>query len=120
MKDLDRNKITLLDVRTADEFALCSIEGARNIPLDELRDRLDEIPQDKPIYVYCAVGLRGYLASCILRGNGWNDVKNLSGGYKTYNSSIRSLYPETPACTSDSIRDIDTQGTQKNFVKRLR
>lgn len=119
LKDLDRNKITLLDVRTADEFALCSIEGARNIPLDELRDRLDEIPQDKPIYVYCAVGLRGYLASCILRGNGWNDVKNLSGGYKTYNSSIRSLYPETPACTSDSIRDIDTQGTQKNFVKTL-
>ena len=119
LKDLDQNKITLLDVRTADEFALCSIEGARNIPLDELRDRLDEIPQDKPIYVYCAVGLRGYLASCILRGNGWNDVKNLSGGYKTYNSSIRSLYPETPACTSDSIQDIDTQGTQKNFVKTL-
>lgn len=110
LEGIDRSKVTLLDVRTADEFALCSIEGARNIPLDELRDHLDEIPRDKPVYVYCAVGLRGYLASCILKGNGWNDVRNLSGGYKTYDAAVHSLHPETPVCVSDAIiRDVDTQ-----------
>ena len=114
LKTLDRNKVTLLDVRTADEFALCSIEGAKNIPLDELREHLDEIPRNKPVYVYCAVGLRGYLASCILKGNGFQEVKNLSGGYKTYSAVMHSLSPEIPQCEPDAvIQDIDNQKAQK-------
>jgi rhodanese-related sulfurtransferase len=80
------DEITILDVRTEEETAGGqTIQGSLNIPLDELRERLDEIPIDKPVYVYCAIGLRGYLASQILTQRGFTNVKNLSGGYKTYN-----------------------------------
>lgn len=74
----------ILDVRTPEEYKLGSVRGSVNIPLDELRESLDEIPKDKPIYIYCAVGLRGYLALKILNANNYNQVKNLSGGYKTF------------------------------------
>lgn len=73
-----------IDVRTADEFALGHIPGFRNIPLDELREYLSELPKDKKIVVTCAVGLRGYLAYRILTQLGYSDVANLSGGYKTW------------------------------------
>ena len=85
MLTVNPNEITLLDVRTKRETAGGQIiQGSLNIPLDELRERLDEIPKNKPVYIYCAVGLRGYLASQILMQRGFADVKNLSGGYKTY------------------------------------
>jgi rhodanese-related sulfurtransferase len=74
----------LLDVRTSEENKDASIPGCLNIPVDELRLRLDEIPANKRIIIYCAVGLRGYLASRILTQNGFSNVYNLSGGYKTY------------------------------------
>jgi len=73
-----------LDVRTGEEFLLGALSGAANIPLDELRDRLPEVPKDRFILVYCSVGLRGYLAERILRQKGWTAVGNLSGGYKTW------------------------------------
>lgn len=73
-----------LDVRTEDEFSLGTIPGAVNIPLDNLRSRLVEIPKDRFIIAFCGVGLRGYLAERILRQNGWTEVANLSGGYKTW------------------------------------
>ena len=69
-----------MDVRTADEFGLGHIEGAVNVPLDDLRERLSEIPTGKPVWVYCGVGLRGYLASNILKANGYKEVRNLIGG----------------------------------------
>ncbi|WP_195373041.1 MULTISPECIES: CoA-disulfide reductase [Parabacteroides] len=81
----------LVDVRTADEYSLGTIPGAINIPVDELRNRLSELPKDKPIVVTCAVGLRGYLAYRILVQHGYKDVKNLSGGYKTW--SIATAKP---------------------------
>jgi len=81
---LKEGEAFLLDVRTEDEFVLSAIPGAVNIPLDGLRDRMDEIPNDKPIHVYCAVGIRGNIASRILTQRGYTDVRNLSGGYKTY------------------------------------
>lgn len=74
----------VIDVRTKEEFEFGYIDKAVNIPLDELRDRLSEVPTDKPIYVYCAVGLRGYIASRILLQHRYTTVYNLSGGYKTY------------------------------------
>jgi len=77
----------ILDVRTPDEFSLGAIPGAVNIPIDGIRDRLNEIPQDKNIYIYCAVGLRGYLASRVLMQHGFNNVFNLSGGYKLYQAA---------------------------------
>jgi Uncharacterized NAD(FAD)-dependent dehydrogenases len=77
----------ILDVRTPDEFSLGAIPGAVNIPIDGIRDHLNEIPQDKNIYIYCAVGLRGYLASRVLMQHGFNNVFNLSGGYKLYQAA---------------------------------
>lgn len=74
----------LLDVRTREEYSLGAIDNSVNIPLDEIRGRLSEIPTDKRVIVYCAVGLRGYVASRILYQNGFDNVFNLSGGYKTY------------------------------------
>lgn len=74
----------VLDVRTDEEFSLGAIPGAVNIPLDDLRRRLREVPRDREVLVYCGVGLRGYLAERILRQHGWTEVYNLSGGYKTW------------------------------------
>ncbi|TWT72202.1 FAD-dependent oxidoreductase [Crateriforma conspicua] len=72
-----------IDVRTPGEFAKGHLPDAVNVPLEELRDRLDEIPRDRRVVTYCQVGLRGYMASRILMQRGF-DVKNLSGGYKTW------------------------------------
>ena len=87
LRDADLSEITLVDVRTADEYALGHLEKAINIPVDELRGRMQEIPASKPVYLYCGVGLRGYLASNILKDNGYKDVRNLIGGIKTYNAA---------------------------------
>jgi NADPH-dependent 2,4-dienoyl-CoA reductase/sulfur reductase-like enzyme/rhodanese-related sulfurtransferase len=73
----------LLDVRTPAEFSAGNIPGAVNIPVDELRSRLGELPRDREIAIYCQVGQRGYLATRILRQAGFSAV-NLGGGYKTY------------------------------------
>jgi NADPH-dependent 2,4-dienoyl-CoA reductase/sulfur reductase-like enzyme/rhodanese-related sulfurtransferase len=74
----------ILDVREPEEYKLGNIEGATNIPLNSLRERLKELPREKRIIVYCAAGLRAYLACRILSQNGFPEVYNLSGGYKTY------------------------------------
>lgn len=80
----DKNKIILLDVRDDIEIENSKIEGgAINIPVNELRNRLSEIPKNKEIWVYCQIGVRGYIAARILMANGYK-VKNLNGGYKTY------------------------------------
>ncbi len=73
----------LLDVRTANEFAQGHIPEAVNVPVDELRARLNEVPRDREIAVYCQVGQRGYLATRILKQAGF-DATNLGGGYTTY------------------------------------
>jgi len=73
----------VLDVRTAQEFDGGHIPGAVNIPVDELRNRLSELPRDRSIAAYCQVGQRGYLATRILLQHGY-DVANIGGGYKTY------------------------------------
>lgn len=79
----DTNGGLLLDVRSADEFEAGHLEGAVNIPLPELRDRLYELNPDQEIWVYCQVGQRAYYATRALRLNGFN-AYNLSGGFKTY------------------------------------
>lgn len=71
----------LLDVRTLNEFEASHVKGATHIPLDELRFRLDEVPRDKPIVLYCRSGYRAHLALRILKENGFQDVRNLTGGY---------------------------------------
>lgn len=79
----------LIDVRTSREYAAGQIPGAVNIPLETLRDRLGEIPRDRKIVVHCQVGMRGYMATLVLRHAGI-DAANLAGGYKTY----RLFHPE--------------------------
>ena len=79
--------VFLLDTRTPFEVMQGKIDGFVNIPLDELRQRLDEIPKDKPVYVHCHSGLRSYLACRILIGNGY-DCYNLAGGWRLYESVI--------------------------------
>jgi len=79
--------VFLLDTRTPFEVMQGKIDGFVNIPLDELRGRIDEIPKDKPVYVHCHSGLRSYLACRILIGNGY-DCYNLAGGWRLYESVI--------------------------------
>ncbi|NFA60659.1 FAD-dependent oxidoreductase [Clostridium sporogenes] len=79
----DKNKVMLLDVRDDIEIENGKLEGAIEIPINQLRNRLSEIPKDKEVWIYCQIGLRGYIAARILMANGYK-VKNLNGGYKTY------------------------------------
>ena len=88
VQKIDFANTILIDVRTKAEWDNGHIDGAVNIPVDELRNHLTEIPHDKQIITYCAVGLRGYIASCIFTQNGFPNVANLSGGYKTYSTAI--------------------------------
>ena len=87
--------VFLLDTRTPFEVMQGKIDGFVNIPLDELRGRIDEIPKDRPVYVHCHSGLRSYLACRILTGNGY-DCYNLAGGWRLYESVIN----ERAVCTS--------------------
>lgn len=89
----DRAEVCLVDVRTPEEYSLGTIDGAVNIPLDDLRGRLGEIGRDSDVIVFCAVGLRGYLAQRILLGRGYRRVRNLAGGYKTYSLATQKVEP---------------------------
>ena len=85
----DLNDGLLLDVRNVDEFEAGHVEGALNIPLPQLRDRIHELNPNREIWVYCQVGQRAYYATRALRLNGLN-ARNLSGGYKTYQAVYSS------------------------------
>lgn len=89
----DRAEVCLVDVRTPEECSLGTIDGAVNIPLDDLRRRLGEIDRESDVIVFCAVGLRGYLAQRILLGRGYRRVRNLAGGYKTYSLATQKVEP---------------------------
>lgn len=106
---MDRPDIFLLDVRTKDEFSFGSIAGAVNIPLDDLRGRLNEIPRDKEIVIFCAIGLRGYLALKILTARGFKQVRNLSGGYKTFSTATAPVKNVGTKILKEDNTDIDTQ-----------
>jgi rhodanese-related sulfurtransferase len=84
LDEAELSRSFLLDVRQPEEYKLGKIEGAKNIPLNSLRGRLEELPREGRIIVYCAAGLRAYLACRILSQLGFPEVYNLSGGYKTY------------------------------------
>ncbi|MCX8129052.1 MAG: FAD-dependent oxidoreductase [Clostridia bacterium] len=112
---IDRNNAVLLDVRTPMEYNLGTIEGSVNVPLDELRQRMDEIPRDKDIYIFCQVGLRGYLAYRVLAQKGYDRINNLSGGYKTYHLAVQKqsnedIYKYDKITKDDEIRPVDCTG----------
>ena len=95
---LDRDKTIILDVRTPGEFRAGSIDGAVNIPVDELRGRIDSIPRDRSVVVFCAVGQRAHVAARILRQSGFDEVYNLSGGYRTYGTVMSDAPSGGPSC----------------------
>ena len=106
LEDIDKlprdGSVTLLDTRTPGEFAGGAVEGFRNIPVDDLRERLGEIPKDRPVYVICQSGLRSYIACRILAGNGY-ECYNFSGGYRFYEAVTRDrcLIEEAWPCGMD-------------------
>lgn len=103
MKDLLANDgVTLLDTRTDAEFLQGHIDGFVHIPVDSLRDRLDELDIAKPVYVICQSGLRSYIASRILQGNGFTSF-NFAGGYRFYDSvtNDKALNMRSAPCGMD-------------------
>ena len=107
LEDLDTlprdGSATLLDARTAGEYAQGHIPGFCNIPVDQLRERLDEIEKGKPVYVICQSGLRSYIACRILEGQGYR-AYNFSGGFRFYDAVIndRRLAESAAACGMDN------------------
>ena len=85
---LQNKAVTLLDTRTPKEFSQGHIEGFTNIPVDELRERISEIPVEKPVYVICQSGLRSYIATRILEGYGY-EAYNFAGGYRFYEAVVQ-------------------------------
>jgi len=85
---IQANDVCIVDVRTEEERKGKFIPGSIHIPIDDLRSRLSELPQDKDIVVYCEIGLRGYLAYRILTQHGFKRVKSLSGGWVTYYPAV--------------------------------
>lgn len=120
-RDFDKDTMVLLDVRDDAEVENGSIEGSLKIPVDSLRARMTELPKDKLIFIYCQVGIRGYIASRILNQNGYR-TKNLSGGYKLYNFmnpkkneetaslSVSHEMTQKPAEIAGTIHIIDATG----------
>lgn len=118
LNDVKGTEHLLIDVRTPMEFAAGSIPGAINIPLDSMRERLGEIPSDRQIILYCGVGLRGYLASNILRLNGFENVRNLVGGIKTYRSANYKV-PQPAAFDASEKTDSSQCATQAAPMVRI-
>ena len=94
--------VILLDTRTAREYSSGHIEGFVNIPVDELRERLDEIEPGKPVYVICQSGLRSYIATRILEGYGY-EAYNFAGGFRFYDAVVndRALIEKAYSCGMD-------------------
>jgi NADPH-dependent 2,4-dienoyl-CoA reductase/sulfur reductase-like enzyme/rhodanese-related sulfurtransferase len=93
INDTPGGSVTVLDVRAKSEYAAGHVPGAVNVPIEELRSRLDDVPKQKPVVTYCAVGQRGYISERILKQHGWNDIRNLSGGFRSW----QQFYPENVA-----------------------
>jgi len=118
VEQMNKEEYILLDVRSEEEYKNGHIEGALNIPVDSLRERLGELDYDKPIIEYCQVGLRGYVADRILSQHGYQ-VKNITGGYKTVSTLNFNPVKESNAYDSSNnglkhvFIDPDTQAIKK-------
>ena len=95
--------ITRLDTRTPMEFSRGHVDGFINIPVDELRERIGELQNIKPVYVICQSGLRSYIATRILIGNGF-DAYNFAGGFRFYDAvhNDKALNKKSTSCGMDS------------------
>lgn len=88
------NPPTVIDVRSPKEFAAGHLDGALNIPVDEIRDRLAEVPADGKVVVHCGVGYRSYIAQRILLDSGRTNVRNVLGGYGMIRQVLKSRMPK--------------------------
>ncbi len=113
----DKETTLIVDVREDIEVELGKIDGAVHIPVNDLRDRIDELPKDKTIVIYCAVGIRGYIATRILKQHGL-DAKNLIGGYNLY-KYFQKDYTHPNCIIEDKKHVLSEDGTPEtaiNFV----
>lgn len=121
----EKDNVMLIDTRTAEEFAFATIQGAINIPLDDLREKFMQIPTDKPVVLFCAVGLRGYLGQRILMGIGYTNVRNLIGGYQHYAAAVAPLPIPTNSTDDSSVAPTTSSSApspsnnDQNSVKEL-
>lgn len=99
----------ILDVRTPEEYTLYAIPGSKNIPLDELHNRLAEIPTDKTVVLYCQQGQKGYMAYCILAQRGFKNLRNLSGGLKLLQTATRQ---RDDTSQSEAVDETALSGTR--------
>ena len=113
--NLSKKDIFIIDVRSSDETLMGGIDGAVNITLEEIRDHLKELPKDKTIIIFCAVGKRGYFAQRILIENGFKNTLNLSGGYKTYSASTRPI--KKPDSSTASSKNKNPDMTMNSSIK---
>ena len=116
----ERDKVVLIDVRTEEEFSFGTLPGAVNMPLDDLRNRLQDIPRSVPVVLFCAVGLRGYLAQRILLGDGYDNVRNLLGGSKTYYAAttpVSSLKRPIHSSSNGANSQLDETLAAKDVLK---
>ena len=112
-----KDEVMLIDARTPEEFSFGTIPGAVNIPLDGMRDHLSEIPADKPVVLFCAVGLRGYLAQRILIGRGYRNTFNLIGGYKTYSTAVAPVPAPTAPSPAQPAASAPSESAQGGSAK---
>ncbi len=113
VRDLDRSKVCLVDVRTRMEYSLGTIDGAVNIPVDELRDRLTELQDGRDIYLFCQAGLRGYIAERMLVQHGFKGVRNLSGGYLVYSMAMQDQLNDDTIKNGKPFADFIDTGREK-------
>lgn len=109
---------TIIDVRTPSEYEEWHIPGAVNIPLNTIRDRLDEVPNDEPLFVYCRVGFRGYLAYRILTQKGFDHTFNLAGGMLTFSSFNRTAY-STGQADYPAVAHAEDQVAEAEIAQRV-
>lgn len=115
IENINKDEYFILDVRTPVEYQGGHIEGAVNIPVDNLRERINEIPKNKKILEYCKVGLRGYLAYRILIQNGF-EVYNLSGGYDIYSAATSKINSKIEL--NDEMTHIEKKTEEKKTEKK--
>ncbi|MDY6873729.1 MAG: CoA-disulfide reductase [Chloroflexota bacterium] len=114
VNQLDRDKVAIIDVRLPEELALGMLDGAVNIPLQQIRQHLNEIPKDRPVLCYCQTGQRSYFASRILIQLGY-DAYNLTGGYKTYSHAVGrqsnfDVFEHVTISSREEIKEIPPAG----------
>lgn len=110
----------VIDARTKLEYDIHHIEGAINIPQVEMRNRLNELPEDKnhAIYLYCNIGHTGYLAVQILRGHGYTNIYNLAGGIKMYSAVYQySRTDKLPAFHNPEERKVEAMNSETKKIK---